>query len=77
MTHTPDLPRGDHLRPAISAMISTHGARRVVFAVLQALFDFRTEKGRVPDTRGLSNHLRRDIGLPPKAAGPPHWTKYR
>lgn len=58
----------------LARLIDRHGARAVLTALDAAL----TVRGRVRrqarrDTAALSDHLRRDIGLPPHAPAPRHW----
>ena len=50
--------------PAIDAVLAAHGAGKVLAAAVVALLRGRFRKTRPPDARCLSNHLRRDIGLP-------------
>ncbi|AWD20687.1 hypothetical protein [Fuscovulum blasticum] len=54
----------------IDAAIALHGARKVLVAALLALLRGRMRKARPPDARGLNNHLRADIGLPPLPPAP-------
>lgn len=55
------------LTPGLQAMIDEFGARRVIFAVLFALLRPRATAG-LPE---IDDHMRRDMGLPPRAASPP------
>jgi hypothetical protein len=50
--------------PSIDAVLAAHGAGKVLAAAVTALLRGRFRKTRPPDARCLSNHLRRDIGLP-------------
>lgn len=50
--------------PAIDAVLAAHGAGKVLAVAVAALLRGRFRKARPPDVRCLSNHLRRDIGLP-------------
>lgn len=67
MTVLPPLPNPT----LIDMAIARHGAARVLFAAIRALLhpaerppDIR--RRRPPDLRALNDHLRRDIGLPPR-----------
>jgi hypothetical protein len=51
--------------PSIDAVLAAHGAGKVLAVAVAALLRGRFRKARPPDARALSNHLRRDIGLPP------------
>lgn len=55
--------------PSIDAVLAAHGAGKVLLAALAALLRGRLRKDHPPDLRHLSDHLARDIGLPP-------WGKY-
>lgn len=62
---TPGDPHG-----LIDAAIAAHGATRVLLRAARALLAGRP---RPPDPGSLSDHLRRDIGLPPARDAPwPH-----
>lgn len=78
MTHANPTapPRLEDLRVVLDQAIQAHGARRVLFAALRALF--QPPPARRPprvDERVLSNHLRRDIGLGP-APNAPDWPRH-
>lgn len=47
-------------------VIAEHGAWRVLWAALSALVTVRSTQERTLDR--LSDHLRRDIGLPPRGS---------
>lgn len=51
--------------PSIDAVLAAHGAGKVLAAAVAAMLRGRFRKTRPPDERCLSDHLRRDIGLPP------------
>ena len=55
---------------AIDAAIAAHGAWRVLIAAAAALMRGRMRKARPPDARHLDDHIRADIGLPPRAPAP-------
>lgn len=69
--------RAGRIEPPIpvAVVIEQHGAWRVLFAAIAALFDARGRSGELwPGD--LDNHLRRDIGLPPLPepwSEPPRW----
>jgi hypothetical protein len=54
----------------LSALIAAHGPWRVLFAALTALLRQATSSA-VPDVDSLPDHLRADIGLPPRGSPPP------
>lgn len=74
MTPLPTFSRSEDLRFSIDAAIAAHGPRRVLFAVLRALFRPPPQPKRRYDERSLTTHLRRDIGLPPIPRNPSEWT---
>jgi hypothetical protein len=51
--------------PSIDAVLSAHGAGKVLRAAALAVLRGRFAKPRPPDLRTLSDHMVRDIGLPP------------
>ena len=51
--------------PSIEQVLAAHGAGKVLVASFLALLRGRLRKARPPDTRHISAHLARDIGLPP------------
>lgn len=61
LNETTDLPL-----PSLRALIDRHGSLAVGLAYLRAALG---RKARPPDARAalLSDHMRRDIGLPPMA----------
>lgn len=61
----------DESLPAIHALIHSLGARRVFIAAALALLRPAPRRPLAVQFQDLDNHLRRDIGLPPKAASPP------
>jgi len=74
--------RAGRIEPPIpvAVVIEQHGAWRVLFAAIAALFDARGRSGELRPGElwpgDLDNHLRRDIGLPPlpePRAEPPRW----
>lgn len=76
MTNLIALPQTGNLRLAIDNAVAMHGARRVLFAVLRAVLRPPPRPPRRPTEIALSDHLRRDIGLAPKAAGRPDLTRH-
>jgi uncharacterized protein YjiS (DUF1127 family) len=54
----------------LARLVERHGARRVLVALMKALIARRRTRRA---TAQLSDHLRRDIGLPPQAPAPRHW----
>lgn len=56
----------------IESLIARHGAWRILTTVLAALVRRRK---KLPDLweAGISDHLRRDIGLWPEPKSPRHW----
>lgn len=57
---------------AVATLIERHGVWRVLRAVFSAMIQQRSARRLVPP-HGLSNHLRRDIGLAPKATDRRKW----
>ena len=61
------------LLPTLQALIAEHGTLATLLALLKAL---RQRPAKPPPAVELSNHLRRDIGLPelppPRAHTPAH-----
>lgn len=55
--------------PPLSALIAAHGPWRVLFAALTALLQQATGTA-APDVDSLPDHLRADIGLPPRGSPP-------
>lgn len=64
--------------PALDTLIDTFGARRVLLAALVAMLRPRPARPLAAQMCDLDDHLRRDIGLPPKAAPPdtPTWLRH-
>lgn len=58
MTHADQLP----LHQLIQGAVAQYGPRRVLLLALLAALH---HKPSAPDVSALSNHLRRDVGLPP------------
>lgn len=54
----------------LSVLIAAHGPWRVLFAALTALLRQATGTA-APDVDRLPDHLRADIGLPPRGSPPP------
>ncbi|WP_414897173.1 hypothetical protein [Rhodovulum sp. YEN HP10] len=70
--------RAGRIEPPISlaVVIEQHGACRVLFAAIAAMFSGRGRPAGVARLGELDNHLRRDIGLPPLPepwSGLPPW----
>ena len=63
---------------SIDVVIAHHGAAKVLLAALVALLRPRAPRPLAARLSELDNHMRSDIGLPPKAASPPmpHWTHF-
>ncbi|WP_126978608.1 hypothetical protein [Frigidibacter oleivorans] len=58
--------------PSIDATIAAHGAWRVLAVAAGRLLTGPLRRRPAPTAADrLSDHLRRDVGLPPKAAPPP------
>ncbi|OWU73519.1 hypothetical protein [Marinibacterium profundimaris] len=80
MTHTQNFTPAEDLDKALAAIIRTHGLARVLLAAIGARLNAppgRTPRRRRPEPKGLSNHLRRDIGLPPVRTPPSHFARFR
>lgn len=62
---------------SLPALIAHHGAPRVLVAALVAMLFPRAFRPLAAQMSDLDDHLRRDIGLPPKAAPPtmPGWVR--
>jgi len=65
-------------RASLEAIIQRHGAVRVLVATVVAMLRPRGARPLAATLSELDNHMRRDIGLTPKAASPPmpHWTHF-
>ncbi|MCR8726589.1 hypothetical protein [Frigidibacter sp. ROC022] len=63
MTHMPTRAGAGHLPINLEQAIAEHGAWKVLVAALRALLR-GTGSTRAHDARRLSDHLRRDIGIP-------------
>lgn len=64
---------------ALSRLVDRHGARAILAALIAELASRTRARRNAPsrarlDATALSQHLRRDIGLPPRAPAPQHWT---
>ena len=72
MTMFQDQTRGSAL-PELHDIIARFGARRVLFAALIALLRPQPAARTLPrdPLPKLDDHIRRDMGLPPRAASPP------
>ena len=75
MTHTRNYTPDHDLGVTLDAIIRTHGLARVLLAALGTRLNAPPGRRAVNDARGLSNHLRRDIGLNPVATRAHHWTR--
>ena len=63
--------------PDLAALIDRHGAARVFGALARAVLARRTARRRARlDADALSDHLRRDLGLPPATAAPRPWQSF-
>ena len=58
--------------PPLSALIAAHGPWRVLFAALTALLR-QAVAPKAPDVDSLPDHLRADIGLPPRGSPQLRW----
>lgn len=67
MTYDDSTPRNP-VATSIQATIAHHGALRVLAAALLALAHPKPLRPPPTDVRDLDDHLRQDVGLPPKAA---------
>ncbi|MEN9061639.1 MULTISPECIES: hypothetical protein [Ponticoccus] len=56
---------------SIESTIAQHGALRVLTASLIALFHTPTLRPPPTDVDALDDHIRRDVGLPPRRAADP------
>lgn len=67
---------GRDIRVPMDDLIRNHGIIRVTVELIRAVFRFR--KSRPPPFRAsdFSDHLRRDIGLPPRGRGPRDWDPF-
>ena len=63
------IPNDDTLPGALDRLILRHGALRVLWAFVRRML--RKPRVARPIQVGLSNHLLRDIGLPPEPEPPP------
>jgi hypothetical protein len=59
--------------PILRDLIDQFGLRHVLVSLLLAL---RTRR-KLPNVDSLPDHLRQDIGLPPRPHGPAPWMIYR
>jgi len=60
--------------PDLDRLIDRHGARRVLAALARALLRRRAARRRARlEAAMLSDHLRADLGLPPKTDAPRPW----
>lgn len=58
----------------LARLFDRHGVRAVLTALVAALMArAKARRNARRDTAALSDHLRRDIGLPPHAPAPRHW----
>lgn len=63
-------------RHTLAELIDTHGTWTTLVALLRVLAERRQHRrtGRASARiHGLTNHVRRDIGLPPEPAGSRYW----
>ncbi|MBZ4022920.1 hypothetical protein CKO11_10660 [Rhodobacter sp. TJ_12] len=76
MTRTDDPELALHLH--LETLIALHGARRVMLAALAALVRPRMRPPLAEQFAELDDHMRRDIGLPPRGHSPPmpHWSHF-
>jgi hypothetical protein len=58
---------------AVRALVERHGFWRVLCALTAAAL-WRRAEARVAQVADLSDHLRRDIGLPPRGRGAADWS---
>lgn len=67
------------LTPAhLEAIIARHGLRRVALALLRAALRGQGARPLAARFCPLDDHMRRDIGLPPRGPSPPlpDWLKF-
>lgn len=69
MTRTDDPELSLHLH--LETLIALHGARRVVLAALGALLRPHAPPPLAQSFAEMDDHIRRDIGLPPRGHSPP------
>ena len=68
------LKAGQAMPHAIQLAITEHGAWRVLAAAVLTLLRRKAVPVVEDPTERLSDHLRRDIGLPPRGSPPPRVT---
>lgn len=59
------------LAEMLDAALARHGLRAVVLSLAAALIRARRMRASAARLHGLDDHLRRDIGLPPRGPSPP------
>lgn len=72
MTHLTLLPATRDPNALIEEAIARFGARRVLLAAALAVLRPSLRSSGVPSIDGLSDRLRRDVGLPPAPDGRLH-----
>jgi hypothetical protein len=76
MTHPSFVPGDARGLAVIDTLVARHGAWPVLLRALRARFG-PARPSRAAGTHRLSDHLRRDIGLPPLAPAPRDWRDLR
>jgi hypothetical protein len=76
MTDATFAPAPPH--PALAELVERHGLRTTLAALARVLLERRRATRRTrrrlrADLAGFSDHMRRDVGLPPAAPGRRHW----
>lgn len=59
------------LAALLDAALANHGARKVALSLAAALIRARRARAQAARLHALDDHMRRDIGLPPRNASPP------
>jgi len=76
MTRTDDFELS--LKLDLETLMAAYGPRRVLLGTLAALLTHHRNRGLAARFSEMDDHLRRDIGLPPRGPSPPmpHWTHF-
>lgn len=76
MTRTDDFELS--LKLDLETLLAAHGPRRVLLGLMAALVSHQRNRGLAARFAEMDDHMRRDIGLPPRGPAPPmpHWTHF-
>lgn len=76
MTRTDDFTLS--LRVDLETLLAAHGPRLVLLSLMAALVRHHRNRGLAARFAEMDDHMRRDIGLPPRGPTPPmpHWTHF-